>query len=131
MMNWKKASLAAIGRGHAGLRRQPAMAQERSGPGRLQCRALKGKRVIMVPMAMGFDLAQGWAAYICKREVEGFGGIFETRDPNWSIEAGAQAITEADLLRSQAGRAGRPFARSELLLASCSRRRRPRGSMSC
>jgi ribose transport system substrate-binding protein len=48
----------------------------------------------MVPMAMGFDLAQGWAAYI-KKEVEGFGGVFETRDPNWSAEAGAQAITEA------------------------------------
>jgi ribose transport system substrate-binding protein len=26
--------------------------------------------------------------------VEGFGGVFETRDPNWSVEAGAQAITE-------------------------------------
>ena len=24
-----------------------------------------------------------------------FGGMFETRDPNWSVEAGAQAITEA------------------------------------
>ncbi len=44
-------------------------------------------------MAMGFDLAQGWAAYL-KREVEGWGGVFETRDPNWSIEAGAQAITD-------------------------------------
>jgi ribose transport system substrate-binding protein len=57
-------------------------------------KALKGKRVLLVPMAMGFDLAQGWAA-ILKREVEGFGGVFETRDPNWSVEAGAQAITEA------------------------------------
>jgi ribose transport system substrate-binding protein len=50
--------------------------------------------VMLVPMAMGFDLAQGWAA-ILKREVAGFGGVFETRDPNWSVEAGAQAITEA------------------------------------
>ena len=49
---------------------------------------------VMVPMAMGFDLAQGWAAYIGP-EVEAFGGIFETRDPNWSVEAGAQALTEA------------------------------------
>ncbi len=56
--------------------------------------ALKGKRVLLVPMAMGFDLAQGWAA-ILKREVDAFGGVFETRDPNWSVEAGAQAITEA------------------------------------
>jgi ribose transport system substrate-binding protein len=57
-------------------------------------KALKGKRVVMVPMAMGFDLAQGWAA-IVKREVEHFGGVFEVRDPNWNVEAGAQAITEA------------------------------------
>jgi ribose transport system substrate-binding protein len=56
--------------------------------------AMKGKRVMLVPMAMGFDLAQGWAA-ILKREVDAFGGVFETRDPNWSVEAGAQAITEA------------------------------------
>ncbi len=56
--------------------------------------ALSGKRVLMVPMAMGFDLAQGWAA-ILQREVTAFGGTFETRDPNWSVEAGAQALTEA------------------------------------
>jgi ribose transport system substrate-binding protein len=56
-------------------------------------KAMNGKRVLLVPMAMGFDLAQGWAA-ILKREVGAFGGTFETRDPNWSVEAGAQAITE-------------------------------------
>ena len=55
--------------------------------------ALKGKRVVLVPMAMGFDLAQGWAAYL-KHEVEGWGGVFETRDPNWDTNAGAQAITD-------------------------------------
>ena len=48
----------------------------------------------MVPMAMGFDLAQGWDAYV-GREVTAFGGVWETRDPNWSVEAGAQALTEA------------------------------------
>ena len=55
--------------------------------------ALKGKRVVLIPMAMGFDLAQGWAAYL-KREVEGWGGTFETRDPNWDVNAQAQAITD-------------------------------------
>lgn len=54
---------------------------------------LKGKRVVLIPMAMGFDLAQGWSAYL-KREVEGWGGTFETRDPNWDVNAHAQAITE-------------------------------------
>jgi len=70
----------------------PATAQD---PGPMTySEALSGKRVLLVPMAMGFDLAQGWAA-ILEHEVSAFGGIFETRDPNWSVEAGAQAITEA------------------------------------
>src|SRR3954469_23122892 len=56
--------------------------------------ALNGKRVMLVPLAMGFDLAQGWAHYL-KTEVEAWGGTFETRDPNWVVDAGAQAITEA------------------------------------
>jgi ribose transport system substrate-binding protein len=70
----------------------PAAAQD-PGPS-AYANALKGKRILMVPMAMGFDLAQGWAGYL-QREIPNFGGIFETRDPNWSVEAGAQAITEA------------------------------------
>ncbi len=69
-----------------------ARAQDDPGPA-YYANALKGKRVVLVPMAMGFDLAQGWAAYL-KREVEGWGGTFETRDPNWSTEAAAQAITD-------------------------------------
>lgn len=56
--------------------------------------ALKGKRVMLVPLTMGFDLAQGWAYYL-KKEVEAWGGTFETRDPNWNVDAGAQAITDA------------------------------------
>lgn len=70
----------------------PAIAADDPGPAAYEA-AMKGKRVALVPMAMGFDLAQGWAAYL-KKEVEGWGGVFETRDPNWSIEAGAQAITD-------------------------------------
>lgn len=69
-----------------------AKAQDDPGPAAYE-QALKGKRVVMVPMAMGFDLAQGWAAYL-KREVEAWGGSFDTRDPNWDNAAGAQAITD-------------------------------------
>jgi ribose transport system substrate-binding protein len=73
---------------------QSAEAQSGDDPGpAAYAESMKGKRVVLVPMAMGFDLAQGWAAYL-KREVEGWGGVFETRDPNWSTEAGAQALTE-------------------------------------
>jgi len=69
-----------------------AQAQDDPGPAAYE-QALKGKRVVMVPMAMGFDLAQGWSAYL-KREVEAWGGSFDTRDPNWDNAAGAQAITD-------------------------------------
>jgi len=69
-----------------------AKAQDDPGPAAYQ-KALEGKRVVLIPMAMGFDLAQGWAAYL-KREVEGWGGVLETRDPNWDTSAAAQAITD-------------------------------------
>ncbi|PZQ95927.1 MAG: sugar ABC transporter substrate-binding protein [Cereibacter sphaeroides] len=73
----------------------PINAQTLSDPGPAEyAAALKDKRVILIPMAMGFDLAQGWAAII-EREVKGFGGVFETRDPNWSTEAATQAIIDA------------------------------------
>ncbi len=92
-MNFLGKMLAATAILSSALVAQAALAAEDPGPAAYE-KALKGKRVLMVPMTMGFDLAQGWAAYL-KREVEGFGGVFETRDPNWSAEAGAQAITEA------------------------------------
>ncbi len=91
-MKFTRTLLTAAALAVASVAALPAAAQD-PGPGIYE-EALKGKRVIMVPMAMGFDLAQGWAA-ILKREIEAFGGVFETRDPNWSVEAGAQALTEA------------------------------------
>ena len=54
--------------------------------------AFKGKKVAFVPVAMGFDLTEGWAAGI-KQALEPLGVTFEIRDPNWSTDAGAQAIT--------------------------------------
>jgi ribose transport system substrate-binding protein len=91
-MNWKTLCASMIGVSMLALA-TPAFSEEDPGPA-AYANALKDKRVVLVPMAMGFDLAQGWSAYL-KREVEGWGGVFETRDPNWSVEAGAQAITDA------------------------------------
>ncbi len=54
--------------------------------------AFKGKRVAFVPIAMGFDLTEGWAAGI-KSALEPLGVKVDIRDPNWSTDAGAQAIT--------------------------------------
>src|SRR5689334_3348777 len=53
---------------------------------------LKGKTVAFVPVAMGFDLAQGWLAGL-KRELDPLGVKVVVRDPNWNTAAGAQAMT--------------------------------------
>jgi len=51
-----------------------------------------GKRVAYVPVAMGFDLTEGWAAGL-REALEPLGMKIDVRDPNWSTDAGAQAIT--------------------------------------
>ena len=55
-------------------------------------KALQGKVVAYLPVAMSFDLAQGWLAGL-KRELEPLGVKIVVRDPNWSTNAGAQALT--------------------------------------
>lgn len=54
--------------------------------------AFKDKKVAYVPVAMGFDLTEGWAAGL-REALEPLGVTFDIRDPNWSTSAGAQAIT--------------------------------------
>lgn len=53
---------------------------------------LKGKKVAFVPITMGFDLTQGWYAAM-KRQADELGYEIIVRDPNWSIDAGAQALS--------------------------------------
>jgi ribose transport system substrate-binding protein len=53
----------------------------------------KGKKVAFVPIAMGFDLAQAWSSQLA-RQAEDLGYSYVLRDPNWSTEAGAQALTQ-------------------------------------
>jgi ribose transport system substrate-binding protein len=55
-------------------------------------KALAGKVVGYIPVAMGFDLTQGWLDGL-KKELEPSGMKVELRDPNWSTNAGAQAFT--------------------------------------
>lgn len=54
---------------------------------------LKGKKVAFVPISMGFDLTQGWFAAM-KREADKLGYEIIVRDPNWNIDAGAQALSQ-------------------------------------
>jgi ribose transport system substrate-binding protein len=57
-----------------------------------QKQAFEGKTVALVPMALGMDLTDGWNAMI-KRGLEPLGIKYIVRDPNWSTDAGAQAIS--------------------------------------
>ncbi len=54
--------------------------------------ALKGKKVVFVPLALGFDLTDGWYASL-KNQLEPLGVSVDVRDPNWSTDAGSRAIT--------------------------------------
>lgn len=55
-------------------------------------KALAGKTVGYIPVAMGFDLTQGWYLGL-KKELEPAGMKVVLRDPNWNTNAGAQAFT--------------------------------------
>lgn len=55
--------------------------------------ALKGKKVAFVPLSMGIDLTQAWAAAL-KKDAEQFGYELIIRDPSWDVAAGAQAVTQ-------------------------------------
>jgi ABC-type sugar transport system substrate-binding protein len=56
-------------------------------------KALAGKKVVFVPVSMSFDLPQAWAEAMGKA-AQTYGFKFSIRDPNWSPDAGAQAITQ-------------------------------------
>lgn len=55
--------------------------------------ALKGKTVAYVPIAMGFDLTEAWASGL-RKDASDWGYELTIRDPNWSVDAGAQALSQ-------------------------------------
>jgi ribose transport system substrate-binding protein len=54
--------------------------------------SFKGKTVAFLPIAMGFDLTEGWAAGM-QAAADKYGFEFIIRDPNWNTNAGTQALT--------------------------------------
>ncbi len=53
---------------------------------------LAGKTIAFVPVTMGIDLTEGWASVI-RKQADRLGMKLEIRDPHFSADAGAQAIT--------------------------------------
>src|ERR1700733_9432483 len=51
-----------------------------------------GKTIAFVPVSMGIDLTEGWAA-VMKRQADKLGMKLEVRDAHFSADAGAQALT--------------------------------------
>jgi len=56
-------------------------------------KSFEGKTVAFVPVTMGWDLTQGWMAAV-QRDADRLGYELTIRDPNWSGDAGAQAIAQ-------------------------------------
>lgn len=56
--------------------------------------ALKGKKVVFIPISMGMDIAAGFAAGM-QRHADQFGFSLQILDPNWSADQGVQAITQS------------------------------------
>ena len=54
-------------------------------------KAMKGRTVVFVPVALAVDLAQGWLETM-KNELEPLGVSVTFRDANFNTSAGAQAI---------------------------------------
>lgn len=72
----------------------PAMAEAfNDGLSKDYYEKLKGKKVAFVPISMGFDLTQGVYAAM-KRQADELGYQIIVRDPNWNIDAGAQALSQ-------------------------------------
>jgi ribose transport system substrate-binding protein len=55
-------------------------------------KTLAGKKVVFLPLSMGFDLTEGWAAQMRKQAAR-LNYSFEIRDPAWSTDAGARALS--------------------------------------
>jgi ribose transport system substrate-binding protein len=55
-------------------------------------KGLAGKTVAFVPVTMGIDLTEGWAS-VMKKQADHLGMKLMIRDPHFSADAGAQAIT--------------------------------------
>jgi ABC-type sugar transport system substrate-binding protein len=53
---------------------------------------IAGKTVVFLPIAMGFDLTEGWAA-IMKQQARELGFKLVIKDPNWSTDAQLEAMT--------------------------------------
>jgi ribose transport system substrate-binding protein len=69
----------------------PVKAQDATDP---VYSALKGKKVVYIPIAMNYSLTQAWYAGM-KREAERFGYKIEVRDPNWDASAAVQTFQAA------------------------------------
>jgi ribose transport system substrate-binding protein len=80
--------------GLAGLNANLALAAHfDDGQWSLTAKALKGKTVAYVPISMGFDLTQAWAAAL-QNSADKWGYKVVIRDPNWDVSAGVQALSE-------------------------------------
>ncbi|MBZ0162853.1 MAG: sugar ABC transporter substrate-binding protein [Notoacmeibacter sp.] len=56
--------------------------------------AMKDKKVVFVPITMGWDLTEGWAA-VLRKQSKNLGYELDIRDPAGSTDAGTRALSQA------------------------------------
>ncbi|MFM2278938.1 MAG: hypothetical protein RLZZ444_1169, partial [Pseudomonadota bacterium] len=72
-----------------------AVSQETDQVGRqVYLDAIKGKKVIFVPISQGMDLNQAWVV-VWQRHAARYGFTLEVRDPNGDTNAGIRAMQGA------------------------------------
>jgi len=92
--SWVKyLSAAALAIGLMGAAQTATVAGFDDGLAAKYYETFKGKKVAFVPISMGFDLTQGWMAAV-QRDADRLGYQLIIRDPNWSVDAGAQALEQ-------------------------------------
>jgi ribose transport system substrate-binding protein len=69
----------------------PVLAQDATDP---VYSALKGKKVVYIPIAMNYSLTQAWYAGM-KNEADRLGYQIEIKDPNWDTNGAVQAFEAA------------------------------------
>lgn len=94
-MNLRKCMIiGAAALGIAGMTANAARAEHfDDGQWPVTAKDLKGKTVAFVPISMGFDLTQAWAAAL-QHAADKWGFKLVIRDPNWDVAAGVQALTQ-------------------------------------
>ena len=91
---WKLVTAACLALAGVATASTPVSAQDKgleNPRSTMFTKTLEGKKVVFLPLSMGFDLTEGWAARM-RSQAARMKYSFEIRDPAWSTDAGTKAL---------------------------------------